>query len=303
MLECASANETVTIEAPAKVNLTLRVLGTRPDGYHELESVVAAVTLGDRLTFRPAEDLTLTCDGGDVPSGEENLVLKAARLLGQSCHVRLGARVHLEKRIPPGRGFGGGSSDAAATLAGLNVLWNVGQSREALARLGARLGSDVPLFFGCAVSVMRGRGERIEPVPKAAPRWWLVLAWPDFGCPTPAVYASYDRLPAAGPGRPAATAILDHLGGAAREAAPFLVNDLEPAARRLRPEGPQVRAILESAGAPAVGMTGSGSAYFALTDTEVDARHLAEAVRARGAEAVIARVLDTGSTKQREGRP
>ena len=287
MLRLTSSRVGLAVEAPAKVNLTLRVVGVRPDGYHDLESVVAAVGLLDRLRFEPADDLDLVCGDAAVPPGDDNLVMKAARLLRESCGTRQGARVYLEKHIPSGRGFAGGSSDAAAALAGLNALWQCGRTPAELAALGARLGSDVPLFFSSPVAVMRGRGERIEPV-EAQPPWWLALAWPGYGNPTADVYAAYDRLPPPDARRPGATEILKRLEGPARRAAAFLVNDLEPAARTLRPGAPGVRALLERAGAAAVGMTGSGSAYFALVDTEAEARSLADAVRTAGAHAVAA---------------
>jgi 4-diphosphocytidyl-2-C-methyl-D-erythritol kinase len=296
MLKMASSKSVMTVDAPAKINLTLRVLGRRADGFHELESVVAAVGLFDRLTLSPAHALGLTCESDDVPAGDDNLVLKAARLLRESRGVEQGAHLRLSKAIPAGRGFGGGSSDAAATLAGLNVLWQLGLSRAELARLGARLGSDVPLFLGTPVSVMRGRGEHLTPVP-AQPKWWMALAWPDYGLPTVDVYAAYDRLPADGAGQPAATEILDHLHAPAADVGALLVNDLEAAAQGLRPRGPDVAALLRRAGAKAVGMTGSGSAWFALTDTEAQAELLANAARAGGAVAVVTRMLEVDGNR------
>lgn len=287
MLRVTSSTDGVAVDAPAKVNLTLRVVGKRTDGYHDLESVVAAVGVFDRLAFDPADELLLTCDDPALPSGDDNLVMKAARLFQKFCGTDRGARVFLKKRIPAGRGFGGGSSDAAACLAGLNALWQCGKSLSELAALGAQLGSDVPLFFGPPVAVMRGRGERLEPVP-ARPTWHAALVWPKYGNPTAEVYVAYDRDPPAANGRPGATEILKVMGGSACEAAPFLINDLEPAARSLRSDGVSVRTLLETAGATAVGMTGSGSAYFALTDTEAEARRLVGAARAGGAEAVAA---------------
>jgi len=305
MMEVSPYHGALKVEAPAKVNLTLRVQGVRPDGYHDLESVVAAVALCDTILVEPADELRLTCRGADVPAGEDNLVMVAARALARECGVRAEARIVLEKRIPAGRGFGGGSSDAAAALAGLNALWHTDLGRGDLARLGATVGSDVPLFFGSPISVMRGRGERIEPV-AGRPPWRLVLAWPDFGLPTPDVYAAYDRMGGrpAGPrrggnaaDRPAATEILTRFGAAAREAREFLVNDLEPAAQAVRGGRMDVRAILEAAGASAVGMTGSGSAYFALADSQAEARRIAEAARAAGASADDTSILEVGHGK------
>jgi len=298
VLEITPSAEGLTVEAPAKVNLTLRVLGTRDDGYHDLESVVAAVSLFDTLLLQPAGEVSLVCRGGDVPDGEDNLVMMAARALAAECGVRRGARIELEKRIPAGRGFGGGSSDAAATLIGLNALWGCGLGREDLARLGATVGSDVPLFFALPVAVMRGRGERVEPV-AASPPWWVVLAWPDFGLSTAEVYAAYDRLGVPGGNRPAATAILPRLAGPSGGARPFLMNDLEAAADSIRGGRMDVRACLEGAGGVSVGMTGSGSAYFALADTGAEARRLAQAARAAGTHVHVARLLVDGQ-EQRE---
>jgi len=296
LLNITSVRRGCRVQAPAKVNLTLRVLGVRPDGYHTLESVVAGVDLCDTLTVEPAEVLSLTCDGRAVPEGDDNLVLAAARALQEVCGEAAGARMHLAKRIPPGRGFGGGSSDAAAALAALNAMWGGGLEVEALARLGARLGSDVPLFFGPGMAVLRGRGETIEPV-AARCRWYLALAWPEEELATPQVYKAYDRLPAGEDEGPSATDILKRLDGAARDAGPFLVNDLERAADNVKRSRLDLRACLHRAGAEAVGMTGSGSAYFAVADSEGEARQWAETVRAAGAEVHVARLLG-GRTKQ-----
>jgi len=301
MLEVASRKDGLAVEAPAKVNLTLRVLGRRADGYHDLESVVAAVGFCDTLTFRLSDDLTLSSGGLAVPAGQDNLVIRAARLLGGAAGVKSGARINLHKRIPIGRGLGGGSSDAAAALVGLNALWQCGLGRAGLARLGARIGSDVPLFLGSPVAVMRGRGERIEPAP-GAPRWRVLLAWPDYGLPTPEVYAAYDRLAPAAGARTEATAILRSLDRPAREVAPLLFNDLELAARSVRYNGISIRKTLEAAGAGAFSMTGSGSAYFALADTEAEAQVWAAAVRAAGGETVLTTML-AGTDPQRERLP
>lgn len=298
MLQVTSLRHGWRVQTPAKVNLTLRVLGVRPDGYHALESVVAGVSLFDTLDVEADDRLALTCDGHAVPEGEGNLVLTAARTLQEACGVTAGARMHLVKRIPPGRGFGGGSSDAAAALAALDRLWGCGLEAEGLADLGARVGSDVPLFFGPGLAVMRGRGEDVEPVEGRCP-WHLALAWPEEALATAEVYAAYDRLVAGKvPEGPSATAILDRMNGPARAAAPFLVNDLEAAADNVRSSRLDLRACLQEAGADAVAMTGSGSAYFAVADTEGEARQWADAARAAGAETHVARLLVDGNEQQ-----
>jgi 4-diphosphocytidyl-2-C-methyl-D-erythritol kinase len=299
LLDLTSSGDVWTVQAPAKVNLTLRILGRRPDGYHDLESVVAALDWGDTLTLRRGRTLSLRTRGYAVPEGDGNLVVRAARALGRACGTRAGARMDLQKRIPPGRGLGGGSADAAAALAGLNGLWGSRLAVERLAQLGAEVGSDVPLFFGSPVSVMRGRGDRIEAV-AARPRWWMVLVWPGEAKSTADVYAAFDRLGAAAAPGPAATDILRVLDRPAADAAPYLVNDLEKAAADIRctKEG---RRALERAGAKAVGMTGSGSAYFALADTREQAQAWADAAGTENVETRVVRLL--AGTAQQEKTP
>src|SRR5437868_14004366 len=159
-------SQPLSLLAPAKVNLFLEVLGQRPDGFHELETLMVAVDLCDRLEFRPDDSgaLTLTCDDPGLTCGPDNLVLKAAEQLRRSTKETRGARIHLEKRIPMQAGLGGGWSDAAATLKGLNQLWRLGLADAELARLGAEVGSDVAFFFSPGAAWCTGRGEKVEPV-------------------------------------------------------------------------------------------------------------------------------------------
>src|SRR5580765_8949946 len=166
----------VTVFAPAKLNLILKVLGKRADGYHELETLMVSVDLYDTLTFRddPTGNLSLTCrDGGprlarspprEMPGvGQDNLAIRAARLLQETTRTSHGARIELMKRIPLAAGLAGGSSDAAATLSGLNRLWNLGLTAVELMQLASRLGSDIPFFLCSAwAAICRGRGEIVE---------------------------------------------------------------------------------------------------------------------------------------------
>ncbi len=193
--------------AAAKVNLGLKVLGRRADGFHELDSVVALLGLGDEVTIEKASATTLEIvgDGVDVAAlpadAEANLAVRAARLLEREAGRPLPTRIAIRKRIPLGGGLGGGSTDAAATLRGMNDLWGLGLPRARLLALGAALGSDVPLFLLDGTVRMAGRGERVErlPMPSAKPLW-VVLANDGTHCPTPRVYAEWDRLHAAGAG-------------------------------------------------------------------------------------------------------
>ncbi|MCG8394596.1 MAG: 4-(cytidine 5'-diphospho)-2-C-methyl-D-erythritol kinase [Pseudomonadales bacterium] len=155
---------TLILPAPAKLNLFLHITGRRADGYHELQTVFALLDHGDTLHLTPADSLSLSCDQPQVPCDESNLILRAARLLQAHTGSRAGARIHLEKRLPMGGGVGGGSSDAATALTGLNALWQLGLSVDELAELGLRLGADVPVFVRGQSAWAEGVGERIIPI-------------------------------------------------------------------------------------------------------------------------------------------
>ncbi|MCZ7649116.1 MAG: 4-(cytidine 5'-diphospho)-2-C-methyl-D-erythritol kinase [Planctomycetota bacterium] len=176
--------------ARAKINWDLRILGKRPDGFHELDTVMAGIELADRMTFEPAERLELTCSDPSLPCDDSNLVVKAARLLAGEARRPAGARIHLEKHVPAGGGLGGGSSDAATTLLALNELWELGWARERLAELAARLGSDIAYFLWGGWCQCTGRGERVAPLlgPPISEKLTIFLVIPSFGVPTPAVY-------------------------------------------------------------------------------------------------------------------
>jgi len=262
--------------APAKINLTLRVLGKRADGYHELESVVQMVTLADRLTLESAGELAFTCSDPALEN-EENLVVRAARLLQPYNAIPRGARIHLEKRIPAQAGLGGGSSDAAAVLLALNELWEIRKPLDELAPLAASLGSDVPFFLYTPTAIARGRGEDITPLPHQT-MCHIVLAKPTAGLPTARVYAGlHARLstPFRAPlpeTQSMARALdkddVDAVAGA-------LANDLEGPALALLPELYHLRERMLQLGALGVLLCGSGSAVFGLCPDEAIARHAA----------------------------
>ena len=178
--------------APAKINLTLTVKGRRDDGFHEIESLMVPITVFDRLTLAHKEegDLEFTCDDPNLPVDENNLVVRAVRLFCESCGLEPRLHVALEKQIPHGAGLGGGSSDAASTLLGLNALFQTDLTREALARMAAELGSDIPFFIYQSAAIARGRGELVEPAkfPHQLP---LLLIKPEFGVPTPWAYKQW----------------------------------------------------------------------------------------------------------------
>ena len=186
--------------APAKVNLGLRVLGVRADGFHALDSVVVPLGFGDDVELEQAGETSLEAIDAGVGLGalpadiERNLAVRAARLLEREAGRPLPTRIRIVKRIPLGGGLGGGSTDAAAVLRGMNDLWGLGLPRERLCALGAELGSDVPLFLLDGTVRMRGRGELVERLDMAgAEPLWLVLANDGTHCPTPQVYRAWDE--------------------------------------------------------------------------------------------------------------
>src|SRR5438105_3037393 len=177
--------DAVVVWAPAKVNLYLEVLAKRADGYHEIATLMVAVSLYDTLEFKEetSGEIGFRCDHPDLTTGPDNLVLRAVQLLRQRTGCPRGVHIRLAKRIPLASGLAGGSSDAAATLAGLNRLWRLGLKRGELAQLGAELGSDVAFFFATPAAWCTGRGEQVAPLRLGRPLW-LVLVQPPFGLST-----------------------------------------------------------------------------------------------------------------------
>ena len=177
----------IELEARAKINLTLRVMGRREDGYHEIETLIVPVGVADRVTVEEGNGFEFSCDDPTVPGDEGNLVVKAARLFFRETGVKPGVRVGLEKRVPHGAGLGGGSSDAAAALRGLDEFYGTGLARERMMGMAAELGSDVPVFVDGGAAWCRGRGEIVEGVefPERLP---VALLKPEFGVPTPWAY-------------------------------------------------------------------------------------------------------------------
>jgi 4-diphosphocytidyl-2-C-methyl-D-erythritol kinase len=188
-----------TILSPCKINLFLDVVGRRPDGYHEVVTIIEPLALYDRILFRSARSgIAVTADHPQVPGGEANIVHRAARLLRQAAGEEKGVAIRIEKNIPVAAGLGGGSGNAAATLLALNELWNLGLSLPVLTTIAGKLGADVPFFLQPRTSLWRGRGEIGEPLPPAPP-FSAVLINPAFPLSTRRAYA---ELAVSGPGRP-----------------------------------------------------------------------------------------------------
>ena len=262
-------------EAPAKINLGLWITGRRPDGYHDLLTVFQAVDFCDTLTVdaAPPGRLTLEVSGLPAPGGEDNLVLRAARLLASRAGVEPGAHLRLEKHIPAGAGLGGGSSDAAAALRLLDRLWDLRSPAENLQGLALELGSDVPFFLRGGTALGQGRGERLTPLALPETPWGWVLALPTVESSTAAVFAAF-TAPSEPPAMTPET-LRALIGAGDLEAlGRGLENQLEAAACSLSPELARLGAWLRDR-APrgsVVGLSGSGSAFFILTPTREAAR-------------------------------
>jgi 4-diphosphocytidyl-2-C-methyl-D-erythritol kinase len=243
--------------APGKLNLMLRVVGRRADGYHLLQTVIRFIDFGDTLAFRVREDgaITRLNDVAGVPAGED-LALRAARRLQAECGTRLGAEISVEKRLPLGGGLGGGSSDAATTLLVLNHLWGAGLPRTRLQALALELGADVPVFVGGENALAEGIGERLTPL-ELPPAWYLVLI-PPVAVPTARIFAHPELKRDSKPIK--ITAFSAGLAG----------NDLEPVVCREYPEVARHLDWLKQA-APAW-VTGTGACVFAAFAAESAAR-------------------------------
>lgn len=251
--------------APAKLNLFLKVVGRRADGFHELQTVFQLLDLCDLLSFTPTDDGRITRPAGlaDVPE-EADLAVRAARLLQAESGCRRGAEIRIDKRIPEGGGLGGGSSDAATTLVALNRLWDLGLPRADLARIGLRLGADVPVFVAGRSAWAEGVGERLVPV--ALPERWYAVVRPDCRVPTGEIFQSPELTRNSPP--TTITGFLSAGGG----------NDCEPV---VRGRYPQVAAALDWLGARAEArLTGTGSCVFAAAPDEAAAGRLLEGLPA-----------------------
>jgi 4-diphosphocytidyl-2-C-methyl-D-erythritol kinase len=254
-----SSRDTLVVPAPAKVNLFLHVTGRREDGYHLLESLFALVDLADTVTLVRRDDGAIV-RAREVPGVAEqaDLAVRAAFALRDATGAALGASIAVDKRIPMGGGLGGGSSDAASVLLGLNRLWALGLSRAELAGIGVTLGADVPFFVHGANAIVRGIGEVIAPV--SLPRQWLALALPAVPVPTASIFAAPELTRST----PSAKINVFSVG--------YGRNDLEPVAAARHPEVAVALAALGRAAGNAR-MSGSGSSVFAACESAGTARN------------------------------
>ncbi|GBE03500.1 4-diphosphocytidyl-2-C-methyl-D-erythritol kinase [bacterium BMS3Abin09] len=278
----------LTLNAPAKINWFLKVLGLRDDGFHEIRSLIQKVTLYDQITFAPADTLSIETD--IQISLEDNLIYKAALLLQKKCGIDEGAVIGLDKNIPMGAGLGGGSSDAAAALIGLNKLWTLGLATEELLVLAKQLGSDVPFFLHGPISFISGRGENIVPR-NALKTLNILLVKPPFDIPTAWAYKKYSHMRSAEILVAGETALslyynddleltkkaekvnnIEHFIRNIERADPGditddVFNDLESVVIESFPVIAEIKMRLREQGAGFVLMSGSGSTVFGVFDS------------------------------------
>ncbi len=251
----------LSVFSPAKINLFLRVLGKRLDGYHELSTLMQTISLGDTLHFQLDEYDSLSCTDAAIPTDTSNLVLKAASLFRRKTGVKLGLKIHLNKHIPTQAGLGGGSSNAATTLWAFNELTGKGISLDELKAWSSEIGSDIPFFFSQGTAHCTGRGEKVLALPNLPSRsCWIVK--PSLGLSTPDVYQRL-RL----------NKVLEIRDGQDLElfftSTSHYFNDLEQPAFEIRPELQELKIFLSKRGFETVLLAGSGSAFFCLGTGEV----------------------------------
>jgi 4-diphosphocytidyl-2-C-methyl-D-erythritol kinase len=288
----------VEVSASAKLNLFLEVLARRPDGFHEIETLMVAIGISDRLRVEATTDgqVSLRCqiarglqayqsaEGrsdsliGDIPTGQGNLAAVAVERLREAAGVTPGARITLWKRIPAAAGLGGASSDAAAALAAANRVWQLKWDDQQLSDVAASVGSDIPFFLRSSAAICRGRGELIEDVPMHH-RFYVVVVRPPAGLHTATVYRQCQPAQHPASVQPLLSALrLGDLAAAARH----MNNGLQPAAMDLSPWIPKLRDAFDQVGCLGHQMSGSGTSYFGICHHRHHARRVAARLRSRG---------------------
>jgi 4-diphosphocytidyl-2-C-methyl-D-erythritol kinase len=264
----------ISEKAPAKINLTLDALYKRADGYHELEMVMTTIDLADRIDLMRKERPTISLESssGLVPQDERNLAYRAAALLKGKMGVERGVHIYIHKRIPVAAGLAGGSSDAAATLRGLNRLWELGLTDAELAKMGAEIGSDVPFCVYSNTALAKGRGEILTPL-LPPPACWVVLAKPTRGVSTADVFGNLeiDQVEE----HPDTEGMVQAI-----EAQDYvtiqqkLINILEPVTMKMYPEVRRIKEKMMQFGADGVLMSGSGPVVYGLVEKEYRAKRM-----------------------------
>ena len=276
----------LTLQAYAKINLTLEVLAKRPDGYHEISTIIQAISLADTLTFESSGSLDFRCDVSSLKT-PDNLVLKAAKLLREATGCTKGAVIQLTKRIPIAAGLGSGSTDAAATLVGLNQLWELNLSLDKLTEPAAKLGSDVAFFLYGGTALAKGRGEQITPLPPA-PEHWLVLLKPAIKHVPNKTAQLYSQLnPSHFTSGQFTEKLVAHLNHGGKVEDLFLFNVFEQVVFDFFPGLTEYRSSLLKAWARSVHLAGSGPTLFALARDKEHGDFILENIKSDGLEAYL----------------
>jgi len=278
-------------KAPAKINLTLDILGKRDDGYHEVEMVMTMVDLSDRLELETLDRDTIIISSpvGYIPLDEKNHAFQAAKLIKERYHVKQGVYIHIDKHIPVSAGLGGGSSDAAATLRGLNRLWGLNIPMEELKKIGAEIGSDVPFCVTGGTAIATGRGERLEPI-ASPPPCWVILAKPAVSVSTAEIYRQFDvKTNREEPKSRLCKQAIENKDFQAMCAS--LGNMLEQVTMRMYPEVARIKACMEKLGADGVQMSGSGPTVFGLVRKESKVYRIYNGLRGFCKEVYVVRIL------------
>ncbi|EGQ1688403.1 4-(cytidine 5'-diphospho)-2-C-methyl-D-erythritol kinase [Staphylococcus pseudintermedius] len=263
--------------APAKINLTLDTLYKRDDGYHEVEMIMTTIDLSDRLSFEKRNDsrIVLKVDETFIPSDDRNLAYRAALLMKETYQIKQGVTITLEKNIPVAAGLAGGSSDAAATMRGMNRLFELNRSLDELSELSAAIGSDVPFCVYGTTAFCKGRGEILEILPKT-PSAWVIVAKPQAGLSTPEIYGGLDlSQPFPVHTEQCLKAIEENDYDALCKS---LSNRLEPVSMQLQPEIAKIKTNMLNNGADGALMSGSGPTVYGFAQRERQARHIFNAV-------------------------
>ena len=281
--------EKITETAYAKINLGLDVLGTRPDGYHEVCMVMQSVSLADTVTLEPHEGMLVLTGKDDLPGDDTNLAYKAAVLMANRCGKKPDVKITLTKRIFMAAGLAGGSSDAAAVLRGLNRLWQCGLSTAELEALGAELGSDVPFCIAGGTQLSEGRGTDLTPLPEPCDAV-IVLAKPKIAVSTAWVYREFDVLTK--PQHPDIAALTAALQkGSAHLPLPGMGNALEGVTCQKYPVVTEIKQKMLAAGAAYALMSGSGPTVFAVAQSEEAAQKILKALEGLELETAIAHTV------------
>lgn len=268
----------IKIAAPAKINLFLEILGKRPDGYHEIETVMQEVSLCDYIYMENHDrDIEFTCSDPKLPAGGDNLVLKAVRLFQKESRISRGVKIYLEKRIPVGAGLGGGSSDAVATLFGLNKLWRVGYDEKKIMLLAEKLGSDTPFFVSGNTAVCKGRGEVVIPYPLDV-KYNYIIIYPRFEVSTATVYKNF-KIVLTKNLKDVSFFLQSLSSGSPEKLGSSLHNRLEEVVFRLYPGIEKIKKTLAMFDFCGVLLSGSGSALYGLCKGESDSKEIEQRIK------------------------